>query len=208
MRLHTVAQLVEHRTGIAEVMGSNPVGASEFLLGFLCYCFSCFITAITFSSINVSFTIVHVCDIDLVPQFTFLVPWETRQDCWLIFSFILHWLFCLWAPEENARSSSRLSVVLFHFSIYLLFSPMVQFQLLHSTFPLCSSATRGLLLSTYIKFINLFPEIKPHIQEVRVWWEYVCVNCMKIRSALMFYSCGKITKLTEYCQIPLISCLL
>ena len=30
------AQLVEHRTGIAEVMGSNPVGASEFFLGFLC----------------------------------------------------------------------------------------------------------------------------------------------------------------------------
>ena len=24
-----MAQLVEHRTGIAEVMGSNPVGASE-----------------------------------------------------------------------------------------------------------------------------------------------------------------------------------
>ena len=28
----------------AEVVGSNPVGASEFL-GFLCNCFSCFITA-------------------------------------------------------------------------------------------------------------------------------------------------------------------
>ena len=25
-----IAQSVEHRTGIAEVMGSNPVGASEF----------------------------------------------------------------------------------------------------------------------------------------------------------------------------------
>ena len=46
-------------------------------------------------------------------------------------------------------------------------SPMVQFQLLHSKFPLCSSSTRGLLMSTYIKFINLFPEIKGHIQEVR-----------------------------------------
>ena len=40
-----VAQLVEHRTGIAEVMGSNPVGheAPGFFLGFLCNCFSCFI---------------------------------------------------------------------------------------------------------------------------------------------------------------------
>lgn len=45
-------------------------------------------------------------------------------------------------------------------------SPMVQFQLLHSKFPLCSSATRGLLMSTYVKFINLFPEIKGHIQEI------------------------------------------
>lgn len=45
-------------------------------------------------------------------------------------------------------------------------SPMVQFQLLHSKFALCSSATRGLLMSTYVKFINLFPEIKGHIQEI------------------------------------------
>ena len=29
-----IAQLVEHRTGIAEVMGSNPVEASYFFLGF------------------------------------------------------------------------------------------------------------------------------------------------------------------------------
>ena len=27
-----IAQSVEHRTDIVEVMGSNPVGASEFLL--------------------------------------------------------------------------------------------------------------------------------------------------------------------------------
>ncbi|CAB3986805.1 AP-2 complex subunit alpha [Paramuricea clavata] len=45
-------------------------------------------------------------------------------------------------------------------------SPMVQFNLLHSKFPLCSSSTRGLLLSTYVKFINLFPEIKQQIQEI------------------------------------------
>lgn len=31
---------------------------------------------------------------------------------------------------------------------------------------LCSPMTRALLLSTYIKFVNLFPEIKPQIQEV------------------------------------------
>lgn len=45
-------------------------------------------------------------------------------------------------------------------------SPQVQFQLLHSKYHLCSPMTRALLLSTYIKFVNLFPEIKTQIQEV------------------------------------------
>ncbi|XP_075881032.1 AP-2 complex subunit alpha-2 isoform X2 [Nelusetta ayraudi] len=45
-------------------------------------------------------------------------------------------------------------------------SPLVQFNLLHSKFHLCSVPTRALLLSAYIKFINLFPEIKPTIQDV------------------------------------------
>ena len=41
-----IAQSVEHRTGIAEVMDSNPVEASDFFfLGSLCNCLSCFITA-------------------------------------------------------------------------------------------------------------------------------------------------------------------
>ena len=47
-----IAKLVEHRTGIVEVTGSNPVEASDFFLGFFCNCFSCFTTAkITFTSI-------------------------------------------------------------------------------------------------------------------------------------------------------------
>ncbi|GLD55625.1 AP-2 complex subunit alpha-2-like protein, partial [Lates japonicus] len=45
-------------------------------------------------------------------------------------------------------------------------SPLVQFNLLHSKFHLCSVPTRALLLSAYIKFINLFPEVKATIQEV------------------------------------------
>ncbi|XP_060516014.1 AP-2 complex subunit alpha [Cylas formicarius] len=45
-------------------------------------------------------------------------------------------------------------------------SPAVQFQLLHSKYHLCSPMTRALLLSTYIKFINLFPEIRTQVQEV------------------------------------------
>ncbi|KAG9475628.1 hypothetical protein GDO78_003825 [Eleutherodactylus coqui] len=47
-----------------------------------------------------------------------------------------------------------------------LHSPLIQFNLLHSKFHLCSVPTRALLLSAYIKFINLFPEIKPTIQDV------------------------------------------
>lgn len=46
------------------------------------------------------------------------------------------------------------------------FSPLVQFNLLHSKFHLCSVPTRALLLSAYVKFINLFPEVKGTIQEV------------------------------------------
>lgn len=45
-------------------------------------------------------------------------------------------------------------------------SPQVQFELLHSKYHLCSAATRALLLSTYIKLVNLFPEIKNRVQEV------------------------------------------
>uniref|UniRef100_A0A8C8CD57 AP-2 complex subunit alpha n=1 Tax=Oncorhynchus tshawytscha TaxID=74940 RepID=A0A8C8CD57_ONCTS len=44
--------------------------------------------------------------------------------------------------------------------------PLIQFDLLHSKFHLCSVPTRALLLSAYIKFINLFPEVKGTIQEV------------------------------------------
>nr|CAG4640625.1 EOG090X0109 [Eulimnadia texana] len=44
-------------------------------------------------------------------------------------------------------------------------SPIIQFQLLHSKYHLCSPSTRALLLTTYIKFVNLFPEIKGQIQD-------------------------------------------
>ena len=56
-----IAQLVEHRTGIADVMGLNPVGASEFFLGFICNFLSYFITG----KISLSFI--------LYPQFTHMI---------------------------------------------------------------------------------------------------------------------------------------
>ena len=45
-------------------------------------------------------------------------------------------------------------------------SPIEQFMALQSKFNGCSSATRAILLSSYIKFINLFPEIKPQLMAV------------------------------------------
>ncbi|XP_054997214.1 AP-2 complex subunit alpha-2 isoform X1 [Sorex araneus] len=45
-------------------------------------------------------------------------------------------------------------------------SPLTQFHLLHSKFHLCSVPGRALLLSAYIKFVNLFPEVKTTIQDV------------------------------------------
>lgn len=44
--------------------------------------------------------------------------------------------------------------------------PLIQFQLLHSKYHLCSVPTRALLLTTYVKFINLFPEIRSNIQGI------------------------------------------
>ncbi|ORY35736.1 adaptin N terminal region-domain-containing protein [Naematelia encephala] len=42
-------------------------------------------------------------------------------------------------------------------------SPIEQFQALHSKVNLCTAPTRALLLTTYIKWVNLFPEIKEHL---------------------------------------------
>ncbi|KAJ3024561.1 UNVERIFIED_CONTAM: hypothetical protein HDU68_008005, partial [Siphonaria sp. JEL0065] len=45
-------------------------------------------------------------------------------------------------------------------------TPIDQFTALHSKFPTCSPPTRALLLTTYVKFINLFPEIKEEVLAV------------------------------------------
>ncbi|KAJ3734856.1 adaptin N terminal region-domain-containing protein [Lentinula guzmanii] len=43
------------------------------------------------------------------------------------------------------------------------YSPLEQFHILHSKSQFCMAATRSLLLSTYIKWVNVFPEIKPQL---------------------------------------------
>lgn len=45
-------------------------------------------------------------------------------------------------------------------------SPIEQFLALQSKLPGCSSSTRAILLSSFIKFVNLFPEIKPQLLQV------------------------------------------
>jgi AP-2 complex subunit alpha len=45
-------------------------------------------------------------------------------------------------------------------------SPIEQFMALQSKLPGCSSSTRAILLSSFIKFVNLFPEIKPQLLQV------------------------------------------
>ena len=52
-------------------------------------------------------------------------------------------------------------------------SPLEQFMALHSKFGLFSSTTRAILLSTYLKFVNLFPEIKPEVIKVYESYQYV-----------------------------------
>ncbi|KAK3118009.1 hypothetical protein LTR53_000045 [Teratosphaeriaceae sp. CCFEE 6253] len=42
-------------------------------------------------------------------------------------------------------------------------SPIEQFMALHGKFPACSPTTRAMILSAFVKFVNLFPEIKPQL---------------------------------------------
>lgn len=52
-------------------------------------------------------------------------------------------------------------------------SPIEQFQALHSKSPYCSAPTRALLLTTYLKWVNVFPEIKDHLVNVFERYRYV-----------------------------------
>ncbi|EIW86711.1 Adaptor protein complex AP-2 alpha subunit [Coniophora puteana RWD-64-598 SS2] len=46
------------------------------------------------------------------------------------------------------------------------YSPAEQFQVLHSKSQFCTASTRSLLLSAYIKWVNVFPEIKPQLLNI------------------------------------------
>lgn len=53
------------------------------------------------------------------------------------------------------------------------YTPYEQFISLHSKSQFCSAPTRALLLSTYIKWVNVFPEIKNHLVGVFERYRYV-----------------------------------
>ncbi|KAJ7071029.1 adaptin N terminal region-domain-containing protein [Mycena amicta] len=46
------------------------------------------------------------------------------------------------------------------------YSPIDQFRILHNKSQFCVASTRSLLLSTYIKWVNVFPEIKPQLLNI------------------------------------------
>ncbi|KAI9090819.1 adaptin N terminal region-domain-containing protein [Phlyctochytrium arcticum] len=52
-------------------------------------------------------------------------------------------------------------------------APMEQFMSLHSKFGMCTTSTRSMLLSTYLKFCNIFPEIKEHVIRVLKQYRFV-----------------------------------
>lgn len=66
------------------------------------------------------------------------------------------------------------------------YSPLEQFQLLHSKSQFCVAATRSLLLSTYIKWVNVFPEIKPQLLNIFDRYRHVLDSELQQRACEFF----------------------
>ncbi|EJD03955.1 Adaptor protein complex AP-2 alpha subunit [Fomitiporia mediterranea MF3/22] len=62
------------------------------------------------------------------------------------------------------------------------YSPSDQFMVLHAKSQFCSAPTRALLLSTYIKWVNVFPEIKPHLVAVFERYRHVLDSDLQQRA--------------------------
>ncbi|KAJ7038202.1 adaptin N terminal region-domain-containing protein [Mycena alexandri] len=67
------------------------------------------------------------------------------------------------------------------------YSPIEQFRVLHSKSQFCVAATRSLLLSTYIKWVNVFPEIKPQLLNIFERYRHVLDSELQQR-ACEFYA--------------------
>ncbi|KAJ7487600.1 adaptin N terminal region-domain-containing protein [Mycena galericulata] len=67
------------------------------------------------------------------------------------------------------------------------YSPIDQFRLLHGKSQFCVASTRSLLLSTYIKWVNVFPEIKPQLVNIFERYRHVLDSELQQR-ACEFYT--------------------
>lgn len=94
----------------------------------------------------------------------------------------------------RAYACFRQVQILIHLSGYILgeyghlvaneagYSPSDQFMVLHSKSQFCSASTRALLLSTYIKWVNVFPEIKQHLIAVFERYRHVLDSDLQQRA--------------------------
>lgn len=67
------------------------------------------------------------------------------------------------------------------------YSPQDQFRVLHGKSQFCAAPTRTLLLSTYMKWVNVFPEIKPQLVAIFDRYRYVLDSELQQR-ACEFYA--------------------
>ncbi|PPQ80802.1 hypothetical protein CVT25_001927 [Psilocybe cyanescens] len=79
------------------------------------------------------------------------------------------------------------------------YSPIEQFQLLHSKSQYCVAPTRALLLSTYIKWVNVFPEIKPQLLNIFERYRHVLDAELQQR-ACEFYALASRSDEDEFLQ--------
>jgi len=66
-------------------------------------------------------------------------------------------------------------------------SPIEQLQILHTKSQFCTAPTRALLLTTYIKWVNVFPEIKPQLINIFERYRHVLDSELQQR-ACEFYA--------------------
>ncbi|KAI0308202.1 Adaptor protein complex AP-2 alpha subunit [Multifurca ochricompacta] len=66
-------------------------------------------------------------------------------------------------------------------------SPIEQLQVLHTKSQFCTAPTRSLLLTTYIKWVNVFPEIKPQLINIFERYRHVLDSELQQR-ACEFYA--------------------
>ena len=72
-------------------------------------------------------------------------------------------------------------------------APIDQYWALQSKFPMCSLPTRALLLTSYIKFVNLFPEIKGEMLKVFQQYRGVLDTELQQRACEYFALCNMST---------------